>query len=94
MFVQGLGLNFPAVFLLTGAICGTAFFAGLRVGRRLFNGIGIQEPNSNNFVEDAGLSVAVGGASAMFVSTDVTIPKNALDTVFGVFPTTGAIEVF
>jgi len=91
-FFAGLGFNFPVVFACVGAVCGLTFFAGLRFGRQAMQGMGIAPPNGHNLREDAGLSVAIGGASAMFVSTDVTIPKNALDTVFGVFPEMGVIE--
>jgi hypothetical protein len=89
---SGLGFHFPVVFLCVGAICGVAFFVGLRLGRRVFQTIGIAAANAHNLREDAGLSVAIGGAAAMFVGTDVTIPKNALDGVFGVFPEMGALE--
>jgi len=85
-FFGGLGLAFPSVALLTALVCASAFCVGLRLGRRLYTGLGIEKPHYRNFTEDAGLSLAIGGASGMFVGTDVTIPKNPFDSFVGVYP--------
>jgi len=89
---SGLGFAFPCVALGTTAICGAAFFGGLRLGRRLYGVFGIEKAHSRNFAEDAGLSVAIGGAGGMFVGTDVTILKNPFDSFVGVYPTMTSLK--
>jgi len=88
----GLGFAFPMVALFTTIVCSGAFLTGLRAGRRIYNPLGIEKAHSRNFAEDAGLSVAIGGASGMFVGTDITIPKNCLDSFVGVYPDMTPVE--
>jgi len=57
----------------------------------VYTGLGIEKPNQRNFSEDAGLSIAIGGATGMFVGTDVTILKNPLDSFVGVYPETSPL---
>ena len=62
-------LPFHAVAAATGMACGSAFLAGLRAGRSLLPWM--ERPDNANFPADAHLSMAIGGASAAFVGTDV-----------------------
>jgi len=85
-FFAGLGFAFPMVALFACAAGTAAFCSGLRIGRRTYTGLGIEKAHSRNFHEDAGLSLAIGGAAGMFVGTDITILKNPFDTFVGVYP--------
>jgi len=62
-------LPFEIVFAGTWLGCGTAFLGGLRVGRMIMPWVG--GPTNANMGTDAALSMAIGGASAFFVGTDV-----------------------
>lgn len=62
-------LPFEVVFAGTWLGCGTAFLGGLRIGRIVMPWM--PNPNNANFSTDASLSMAIGGASAFFVGTDV-----------------------
>jgi hypothetical protein len=82
--------NFVPVAVGTGAICGAAFYTGLRLGRSFYGGAlglkAIAPPSYTNLKADAWLSMAVGGASACFVSTDFGLAGNGIKDVFGVRP--------
>ena len=86
--LQAAGLGFNASAALTGAVCGSMFFAGLRLGRNLYPGLGltgIEAPSYANVKADFGLSVAIGGATGAFVGTDVSYgAANWLRPVVGV----------
>jgi len=82
----GWGFSFPMVAMITTISCTLLFLIGLRIGRRTFSGLGIEGPKQRNFSEDAGLAFAIGGAGGMFVGTDITIPKNCMDSFIGVYP--------
>lgn len=62
-------LPFEVVFAGTWLGCGTVFLAGLRIGRVIMPWM--PKPDNANFSSDAALSMAIGGASAFFVGTDV-----------------------
>lgn len=86
--MQAAGLGFNASAALTGAVCGTMFFAGLRAARNVYPGLGltgIEAPSYANVKADFGLSVAIGGATGAFVGTDVSYgAANWLRPVVGV----------
>ncbi|KAJ8605815.1 hypothetical protein CTAYLR_000569 [Chrysophaeum taylorii] len=67
--LQASGMPFEVVFAGTWLGCGTVFLAGLRVGRVLMPWM--PSPDNGNFSSDAFLSMAIGGATAFFVGTDV-----------------------
>lgn len=71
---QAIGLGFNPSLVITGAITGTCFFAGLRLGRMVYSKFfsAIPAPTPENLIADAQLSVSVGGATAAFVGTDVS----------------------
>eukprot|EP00466_Bigelowiella_natans_P009116 jgi/Bigna1/53668/estExt_Genewise1Plus.C_220132 len=78
---------FPAVAAGTMIACGSAFYAGLRVGRALWGetlGLPVAERDYENLNSDAGLSVAIGGATAMFVACDPSAAMNVFAVPFGV----------
>eukprot|EP00465_Bigelowiella_longifila_P012199 CAMPEP_0185263724 /NCGR_PEP_ID=MMETSP1359-20130426/16056_1 /TAXON_ID=552665 /ORGANISM="Bigelowiella longifila, Strain CCMP242" /LENGTH=261 /DNA_ID=CAMNT_0027851461 /DNA_START=145 /DNA_END=930 /DNA_ORIENTATION=- len=81
---------FPAVAAGTMIACGSAFYAGLRVGRALWGevlGLPVAERDYENLNSDAGLSVAIGGATAMFVACDPSAAMNIFAVPFGVLET-------
>mmetsp|Transcript_4383 Transcript_4383/g.5371 ORF Transcript_4383/g.5371 Transcript_4383/m.5371 type:complete len:289 (-) Transcript_4383:139-1005(-) len=86
--LQGANLSFNAVFCGTWVGCGTAFYAGLRIGRTVFPSIleYVEEPTYENSKTDASLSVAIGGATGFFVGTDAAyLPdQNFLIDVVGI----------
>jgi len=84
----GMGLGFNGAALVTTGACAGLFFTGLRLGRRVF---AVGEANSANFVKDAQLGVAIGGATGAFVGTDVSFAGNWLRPVIGVEETTSDI---
>ena len=54
--------------------CGTAFYVGLRLGRSIYQPImpALPGPDYSNLRYDAQLSLAVGGATGVFVGTDTS----------------------
>jgi len=62
-------LPFEIIFAGTWLGCGTAFLGGLRLGRMILPWM--DGPTNANMGTDASLSMAIGGASACFVGTDV-----------------------
>ena len=71
-FLQLTNAPFIQVAGCTWAVCGFAFFTGLRVFRIVYSPILSIEPNNyKNCKNDASLSLAIGGASSAFVGTDV-----------------------
>eukprot|EP00912_Choanoflagellata_sp_UC4_P000984 UC4_evm6s607 len=66
------GAGFPAVFTTVGAVCGFAFYSGLRVGRSILSPFcsAVPAQDYDNLKRDAGLGIAIGGAAAFFVGTD------------------------
>eukprot|EP00467_Chlorarachnion_reptans_P003094 CAMPEP_0114510994 /NCGR_PEP_ID=MMETSP0109-20121206/14110_1 /TAXON_ID=29199 /ORGANISM="Chlorarachnion reptans, Strain CCCM449" /LENGTH=296 /DNA_ID=CAMNT_0001690391 /DNA_START=57 /DNA_END=947 /DNA_ORIENTATION=- len=84
------GNFFPAVAAGTMVACGSAFYAGLRVGRALWGetlGLPVAKRDYDNLNSDAGLSVAIGGATAMFVACDGSMVMNMFSFPFGVLDT-------
>lgn len=79
-------LSFNETLLGTGVVCTLAFFFGLRFGRVLYSRFlhGVEVPNYSNLKADIGLSVAIGGAGAFFVGTDVSFADNWLRPLVGV----------
>jgi hypothetical protein len=69
-----LELGFNGTFLGVGVACTWAFFAGLRVWRRLLSPImgAVQKKNYPNLKSDVQLSIAIGAATAFFVGTDIS----------------------
>lgn len=88
--LQGANLPFAQVFLGTWVGCAAAFYAGLRVGRTILSGPleYVEEPTYNNSKTDAGLSMAIGGATGFFVGTDASyLPEqNFLIHMVGIGP--------
>lgn len=80
------GAHFSAVAAGTTALCGLAFFTGLRVARIAYSPImsGVAPNDYSNLKADALLSVAIGGATGAFVGTDVGQIGNWLAPVFGI----------
>lgn len=71
---SGEGNHFNSHLMAVTACCGTMFYTGLRMGRYFFSPVltGIPACDYNNLRADAQLSVAIGGATACFVGTDVS----------------------
>jgi hypothetical protein len=86
--LQGANLSFTSVFAGTWVGCGTAFYAGLRIGRTVFPSFleYVEEPSYENSTTDAALSVAIGGATGFFVGTDAAyLPsQNFLIDIVGI----------
>jgi hypothetical protein len=71
---------------LTTAVCGGAFFGGLRAGRVLYapRFEGIEEGNFDNLKNDAALSLSIGAATGCFVGTDISYSDNWLRPIVGI----------
>lgn len=65
----GENVPFEAVAATAWVGCGSAFFLGLRAGRTVMPWM--PHADNSNFAGDASLSMAIGGATAFFVGTDV-----------------------
>ncbi|MGB1601803.1 MAG: hypothetical protein ACPIOQ_54250, partial [Promethearchaeia archaeon] len=80
-----LGLTFNQSATGVFSACTLAFFGGLRMFRMLYSPLTSVEPNNyQNLKADAGLAVAVGGATGCFVGTDITFADNWLRPVVGI----------
>lgn len=90
--LQGANLPFSTVFCGTWLGCGTAFYAGLRIGRTVFPSLleYVEEPTYENSKTDASLSIAIGGATGFFVGTDAAyLPaENFLIDIVGITDST------
>lgn len=74
--LQGADLSFGSVMAGTWLVCGTAFYAGLRIGRTLLPLSYVEKPTYENSQTDVALSTAIGGATGFFVGTDaVYLPE-------------------
>lgn len=86
--LQGANLSFGGVFCGTWIGCGTAFYAGLRIGRTILPSFCqyVEEPTYDNSKADASLSIAIGGATGFFVGTDAAyLPdQNFLIDIVGI----------
>lgn len=86
--LQGANLSFTGVFTGTWIGCGMAFYGGLRAGRTILSGYmaHVEEPTYENSMNDASLSVVIGGATGFFVGTDAAyLPdQNFLIDVVGI----------
>lgn len=74
-FTIAEGMAFTPAALVVGGGCTMAFFAGLKVWRAVYSGMGLSRVagnSSDNFGKDLQLSVSIGGASAAFVGTCAT----------------------
>lgn len=92
---SGEGNHFNTHLMATMACCGTMFYTGLRVGRYFLSPVltGIPACDYNNLRADAQLSVAIGGATACFVGTDVSYGDgNWLRPLVGVEESFGTIH--
>lgn len=81
------GCTFTQAAVGTGVVCGASFYGGLRAFRAIYSKAGlthIEGPSYLNLRNDAQLSVAIGGASAAFVGTDVSFADNFLRPLVGV----------
>jgi len=98
MLHDQFGCTFQGTFLGTGIICGSLFFAGLRVARMIWPKLGNKYIEKNNYANlkfDAGLSVSIGGATAFFVGTDVSFANpdnNFLRPIVGVEESCGNVS--
>jgi len=84
------GNNFPMTAAGTMVVCGSAFYVGLRLGRIIWGesfGMKVAAREYENLSSDAGLSIAVGGATAMFVACDPGMVSNYFALPFGVLET-------
>lgn len=84
---QAAALPFATCALGTAAVCGATFFGGLRVSRAVYPKLGmkyIEAPTYRNLRDDAALSVAIGGATGMFVGTDVSMADNVFRGFVGI----------
>lgn len=83
-FWQGMSVDFNTVFAGTWAGCGLAFYTGLRIGRIVMPWM--PSGDYRNLKNDASLSVAIGGATAVFVGTDTAYnpDQNWLRPVVGI----------
>ena len=82
--------SFPLVGAGTMAVCGASFYAGLRLGRALWGetlGLPVAKRDYENLCSDAGLSIAIGGATGMFVACDPALAMNVFSPFFGVLDT-------
>ena len=72
--VSGEGNHFNGHLMATSVCCGTMFYTGLRLGRYFLSPVltAIPAADYGNLRADAQLSVAIGGATACFVGTDVS----------------------
>ena len=83
---------FAVAAAATGIGCGSAFFAGLRLGRTVLGSSGlfsyVEPPNLANLKDDAALSVAIAGATGTFVGVVVDFPDNPfIGTSIGILAT-------
>lgn len=78
--------SFNSALAFTGAGCTLAFLGGLRIGRRIWPSLGLDQVAGpeGNFSKDTQLSVAIGGAGACFVGTDISFADNWLRPIVGV----------
>jgi hypothetical protein len=87
-FFQSAETSFTVAAVGTGVVTGSMFFTGLRFGRNVYSALGcehIEESNDVNKKSDAALSVAIGGATAAFVGTDVSYgDANFLRPIVGI----------
>lgn len=90
--LQGANLPFSTALCGTWIGCGTAFYAGLRIGRTVFPSLleYVEEPTYENSKTDASLSIAIGGATGFFVGTDAAyLPaENFLIEIVGITDST------
>lgn len=85
-FTETCKYQFYGTALGVWAGCGTAFYAGLRVFRRVYASMGLPMPAPDyaNLKGDALLSVSIGGATAVFVGTDPALVGNVFADLVGV----------
>ena len=85
-FCHMTNMGFNASVALTTAVCGGAFFGGLRAGRVLYapRFEGIEEGNFDNLKNDAALSLSIGAATGCFVGTDISYSDNWLRPIVGI----------
>jgi hypothetical protein len=86
--------GFQTTMVGTGMGCGFMFFVGLRFARAIYAGRlrGIWHSNHANLKDDVGLSLAVGGATGMFVGTDVSFgAENYLAPIVGIPETASTV---
>jgi len=84
-FCSESGMSFTPAALTTTAGCGTMFYLGLRLFRKLYGGLGMTAIDSSaGALTDAQLSLAIGGATGAFVGTDLSFSGNWLGGIVGV----------
>lgn len=87
-FLSASNIAFTPVAAGTTACCGIAFYAGLRIFRKLYGDIlgmdGVESNSYSNLKADALLSLSIGGATGAFVGTDVSQTANWLRPVVGI----------
>ena len=84
--------QFRIDWLGAGAITGFCFFGGLRIGRIIYQPLGLPGADYANLCGDAMLSVSIGAATGTFVGTDVSFAGNALRPFFGVEDSMSDVE--
>lgn len=77
---DGLGLGFTPTFIGTVAGCGTMFFVGLRAGRAIMPWM--PHGGKAGIKQDAGLALSIGGATGMFVATDLSFVASQSDALY------------
>lgn len=80
LFHDTLGMGFMPCAGATVATCGTMFLVGLRVGRAAFPFM--PAGDSANLKQDFGLSLSIGGATGLFVATDLSFTAAQSDVLY------------
>ena len=93
--LQGLDVPFMGVALGAWSVCGASFYVGLRLFRTVYSPLIMVAPGSSkNVVDDAMLSLSIGGAAGGFVGTDAVYQNgdgNFLKPLVGVQPSDAAL---
>ena len=91
---SSLDFNFLSSMSVTTLICGTSFYTGLRLSRKLYNKKFkyIENGIKKNSKKDAQLSLSIGGATGTFVGTDISIVNNWLSPLFGIQGTDSVLQ--
>jgi len=81
---DGAGANFVSTAVGCGAATGACFFVGLRLGRVVFEPLGLPKADYANLCGDAMLSASIGAATGTFVATDISFADNVLSPYLGI----------
>lgn len=76
-----LQLGFTSTFVGVTGMCGSMFFAGLALGRTIYPWMP-SVGSGKSLMQDAGLCLSIGGATAMFVATDPSFTGAQADMLY------------